>query len=361
MCFNHSKMQRPSCAERGVTMREALWYVQHQDDMVRCFLCAHTCNIAPGERGRCRVRENRNGILWSLVYGRPVARHVDPIEKKPLYHVIPGSLSYSYGTMGCNFHCAFCQNADIAHPRKVLGANQVKDVSPQEVVAEAVETDCSSIAATYTEPTVFMEYALDVARLGREKGLAQVFVTNGFMTPKALHDAVPVLDAANVDLKSFRDDFYVQHCAARLKPVLQSLRFLKKAGVWLEVTTLVIPGLNDDPGELREMAEFIVSLGPETPWHLSAFHPSYLMKDRPTTPIGTLQKAREIGLEAGLRYVYLGNVPQAEFRHTVCHECGGKLIDRSSLVAVPVNLDKGSCSQCGQKLPGIGMDLSRYV
>jgi len=343
-------------------MREASWYFQHADDMVRCFLCAHTCNIAPGERGRCRVRENRNGKLYSLVYGRPVAQHVDPIDKKPLFHVAPGTLSYSYGTAGCNFHCAFCQNADIAHPRKIFGATDVKDVSAQEIVSEALQTECSSIAATYTEPTVFMEYALDVARLGQQSGLIQVFVTNGFMTPKALQAVVPYLDAANVDLKAFRDEFYVQQCAGRLKPVLKSIRSLKKAGVWIEVTTLIIPGLNDDPGELRELAGFIVSLGVETPWHLSAFHPSYRMTDRPSTPIRSLHQAREIGVEAGLHHVYLGNVPQSDYRHTFCHECGRKLIDRSRWMGQPVNLEHGKCSQCGTSLPGVGLDLdlTRY-
>jgi pyruvate formate lyase activating enzyme len=203
-----------------------------------------------------------------------------------------------------------------------------------------------------------MEYALDVARLGRESQLAQVFVTNGFMTPKSLKDAVPVLDAANVDLKSFRNDFYVQQCAARLRPVLQTLRVLKKAGVWLELTTLLIPGLNDSGDELKEMADFIVSsLGPETPWHLSAFHPSYRMTDRPPTPMKSLTRAREIGISAGLHYVYLGNVMQAEFRHTYCHQCGTKLIDRSQMVGEPVGLDAGECAHCGQSLPGLGMEF----
>ncbi|MGM0759990.1 MAG: AmmeMemoRadiSam system radical SAM enzyme [Thermodesulfobacteriota bacterium] len=343
-------------------MRAALWYFQHDNDMVRCFLCAHTCDIPPRKRGKCNVRENRNGILWSLVYGQPVARHVDFIEKKPLYHVYPGSLSYSYGTAGCNFHCPFCLNADIAHPRKILGSTSVQDVPAQDIVSEALVQECSSIAATYTEPTVFMEYALDVARLGSERKLAQVFVTNGFMTPKSLRDLIPVLDAANVDLKSFRDDFYIQQCEARLKPVLQTLRSLKKAGVWLEVTTLVIPGLNDSWAELRELADFIAfSLGPETPWHLSAFHPSYKMKDRPRTPIDTLYKAREIGVAAGLHYVYLGNVVEAEYRHTYCHQCGRTLIDRSQMVGEPVGLHNGGCSECGHKLPGLGMQVSQEL
>jgi pyruvate formate lyase activating enzyme len=304
------------------------------------------------------VRENRNGHLWSLVYGRPVARHVDFIEKKPLYHVFPGSLSYSYGTAGCNFHCTFCQNADIAHPNKIMRATEVQDVPPKEIVSESIEHECLSIAATYTEPTVFMEYVLDVARLGRQNRLVQILVTNGFMTPRALNSVIPFLDAANVDLKSFRGDFYTQQCAARLHPVLQTLRSLKNAGVWLEVTTLIIPGVNDSRDELKEMADFIASLGRETPWHLLAFHPSYLLTDRPPTSMEILYRAREIGILSGLRYVYLENVDQAEYKHTYCHQCGEKLIDRSSLTSVPVGLHNGNCAHCGQVLPGLGMKWS---
>jgi len=343
-------------------MREAAWYFQHENGVVRCFLCAHNCDIAPGGRGICMVRENRNGILWSLVYGRPVARHVDFIESKPLYHVYPGSLSYSYGAAGCDFHCTFCQNADSAHPNKIMRAIEVQDVSPKEIVCESMKHDCLSIAATHTEPTVFMEYVLDVARLGQRNQMIQILVTNGFMDPRALKSVLPFLDAANVDLKSFRNDFYSQHCGAQLHPVLQTLHSLKKAGVWLEVTTLIIPGLNDSQEQLRDIAEFIASLGPETPWHLSAFHPSYLMTDRPPASLETLHRAREAGFLSGLRYVYLENVSQSEYRHTYCHQCGKKLIDRSSLTSAPVGLHDGKCAHCNQVLPGLGMkwvELSR--
>jgi pyruvate formate lyase activating enzyme len=269
-------------------------------------------------------------------------------------------LSYSYGTAGCNFHCTFCHNADIAHPSKILRATEVQDVPPKEIVSESLEHECLSIAATYTEPTVFMEYVLDVARLGRQNRLIQTLVTNGFMTPRALKSLMPFLDAVNVDLKSLREDFYIQQCAARLHPVLQSLRSLKKAGVWLEVTTLIIPGVNDSQDELKETAEFIASLGRETPWHLTAFHPSYLLSNWPATPMETLYQAREIGILSGLHYVYLGNVFQAEFKHTYCHQCGNKLIDRSSLTSVPVGLHHGKCAHCGQALPGLGMNWSEF-
>ncbi len=335
-------------------MREASFYFKHDDDTVRCFLCAHTCHIAPGERGRCGVRENINGTLQSLVYARPVARHLDPIEKKPLYHFYPGSLSYSYGTVGCNFHCLFCQNADIAHAPKQRQNIPSSEVKPESIVDEALESGAASIAATYTEPTVFMEYALDVAEKGQANGLKQVFVSNGFMTPKALQAAVKLIDAVNVDLKSFRDAFYVRECAGRLRPVLQSIRALKKAGIWLELTTLIIPGENDDPGELKEIAEFIVSVGPEIPWHISAFHPTYRKTDRPPTPARTLIQAREIGLEAGLRYIYCGNIPDGDYKHTYCHGCGQKLIDRSRGSGILSNLKDGRCSQCQEVPAGVG-------
>lgn len=335
-------------------MREASFYFHHDDDTVRCFLCAHTCHIAPGERGRCAVRENKNGTLWSLVYAKPVAQHVDPIEKKPLYHFYPGSLSYSYGTAGCNFHCLFCQNADIAHAPKQRQFFQVQEVKPEAIVQEAEATGCLSIAATYSEPTIFMEYALDVAEQARKTGLKTVFVSNGFMTPKALRAALPLLDAANVDLKSFRDAFYIRECAGRLKPVLQTIRAMKEAGVWLELTTLIIPGENDDPEELKEMAEFIASLDPETPWHLSAFHPSYQKRNRPATPAQTLFKAREIGLEAGLHYVYCGNIPAGDSRNTYCPGCGQKIIDRSSGPGRIQGVKEGRCEKCQAIPAGMG-------
>lgn len=338
-------------------MREASWYFPCTDDLVQCNLCAHNCSIAPWERGKCSVRENRNGALWSLIYGRPVVMRLDLVENMPLYHVYPGSLSYTYGTAGCNLQCTFCQNADIVHPEEDSRAMQGKEATPEQIVSEAIQTECSIISAMYTEPTVFMEYALDVAYLGRKYGLTQAFVTNGFIAPQAIQSVLPILEAVNVHLNSFRDDFYVKYCAAGLKPVLKSLRTLKKAGIWLEVSTLIIPDLNDASGELKELAGFIVSLGAETPWHINAFYPYYRMYKKRKTPIKTLYKARKIGLEAGLRHVYLSNTSLAECRHTYCHQCGSKLIDRSDLVAVPVHMNNGACAQCAQPLSGIGLDF----
>lgn len=339
-------------------MREAAWYVQGENGMLRCFLCAHTCEIAPGQRGLCMVRENRNGLLWSLVCERPVARHVDFIEKSSLFHVYPGSVSYSFGTAGCNFRCTFCHNADIAHPNNILRATEVQGVPPKAIISESLEHECFSIAATYTEPTVFMEYVLDVARLVRQNRLIQILLTNGFMTPRALESVIPFLDAANVHLHSFRESFYTQQCAARLHPVLRTLRSMKRAGVWVEVSTMIIHGVNDSGDELKEIADFIACLGRETPWHLTPFRPRYLLSNRPPTPMGTMHRARELGIRSGLHYVYLEDVPRAEYKHTYCHQCGKKLIDRSSLTSVPVGLRQGSCNHCSQALPGLGIKWS---
>jgi pyruvate formate lyase activating enzyme len=301
------------------------------------------------------VRENREGVLYSLVYGQLVARNIDPIEKKPLFHFHPGTLSYSIATEGCNFECLFCQNADISQSPKVRNAIRGQETAPEDVVEQARRSSCKSISYTYTEPTIFMEYALDVARLAREAGLGNVFVSNGYMTSEALGEISPCLDAANVDLKAFTDKFYREQCGARLKPVLQTLEGVKKAGIWLEVTTLLIPGMNDDPGELRELAEFIVSLGPETPWHVSRFHPTYRLLDRPPTPVETAEKAREIGLGAGLQYVYTGNAPGNKGESTYCPGCGALLLERVGFSVRRGALKEGRCDRCGAPVAGVGI------
>lgn len=339
-------------------MQEASFYEKLDKAGVHCFLCAQHCRIEPEERGKCGVRENRDGTLWSLVYGRPVAQHVDPIEKKPLYHFYPGTLSYSIGTEGCNLGCLFCQNADIAHGPKTYQRISGNEAPPEDVVIGAQRSGCSSIAYTYTEPVIFLEYALDVARRAQAAKLANVFVTNGFMTRQALEAAAPFLDAANVDLKAFTEDFYRERCGARLKPVLSTIEGLKKRDVWVEVTTLIIPGLNDSRQELRQLADFLASVDADMPWHVSAFHPSYRMQDRPPTPADTLHAARSIGLEAGLRYVYVGNIPSPEGRNTYCSSCGALLIDRSGFSARARELRQGACSRCGTSLPGVGLHLA---
>jgi len=290
---------------------EAYLYESLNDKKVKCNLCNHRCEIKDGRRGICGVRENREGTLKTLVYGRTIARHIDPIEKKPLYHLMPGSLSYSIATVGCNFRCLFCQNADIAQmPSDHKGMIAGDPFSPQDVVAAAIKGDCKSIAYTYTEPTVYFEFAFDTAKLAHEKGIQNVFVTNGYMTAEALHMINPYLDAANVDLKAFTEDFYKTYCGAKLEHVKESLKLMKSLGIFIEVTTLLIPGLNDDKDELEKLAKFLAdSLGTETPWHISRFHPTYKLTDRPPTPVETLVTAREIGIKAGLKYVYTGNVP----------------------------------------------------
>jgi len=293
---------------------EAYLYERLDDRKVRCQLCNHRCVIKDGKRGICGVRENQKGILKTLVYGRLIAQHVDPIEKKPLYHVLPGTLSYSIATVGCNFKCRFCQNADIAQLPTDRKGMIVGDLyTPEDIVTAATGAGCRSIAYTYTEPTIFFEFAHDTARLAHEEGLLNVFVTNGYMTSEALHMIQPYLDAANVDLKAFSDDFYKEQCSAKREHVMETLRLMKSLGIFVEVTTLLIPGLNDDRKELGELAFFVAdSLGSDTPWHISRFHPTYKLTDRPPTPAESIQEARRIGLDAGLRYVYSGNLPGDE-------------------------------------------------
>jgi pyruvate formate lyase activating enzyme len=335
---------------------EAYLYEGLEDNKVRCNLCNHRCLIKEGKRGICGVRENQDGILKTLVYGRLIARHVDPIEKKPLYHVLPGSLSYSIATVGCNFKCRFCQNADIAQLPADRKGMIVGDLySPEDVVRAAEQADCQSIAYTYTEPTVFFEFAYDTARLAHEKGILNVFVTNGYMTPEALHMIRPYLTAANVDLKAFNDDFYKEQCSAKRKHVMETLKLMKSLGIFVEVTTLLIPGLNDDKGELQQLASFIAdSLGPGTPWHISRFHPTYKLTDRPPTPAESIHEARRIGLDAGLRYVYSGNLPGDEGENTICYSCGQPLIDRWGYhISKNVIMD-GKCPKCGATIDGIG-------
>jgi len=290
---------------------EASLYEKLEENAVRCHLCHHRCRIKEGRRGICQVRENRHGVLETLVYGRLIARHVDPIEKKPLFHVLPGTRSYSIATVGCNFRCAFCQNADIAQLPADRGGMILGDpATPEEIVADALARGCRSIAYTYTEPTVFFEFARDTARLATAKGLRNVFVTNGYMTPEMLDTAHPWLDAANVDLKAFTDRFYQQLCGATLQPVLDTLIYIRnETSVHLEVTTLLIPGWNDSPSEIDAMTKWAVAnLGPDVPWHFSAYRPTIKWNEAPPTPLQTLLDAKSIAELNGLNRVHLGNV-----------------------------------------------------
>jgi len=334
---------------------EARLYDRLENRRVQCHLCAHRCRISEGGRGICAVRENRNGTLYSLVYGRTVSQHIDPIEKKPLAHFYPGTTAYSIATVGCNFHCEWCQNANISQMPRETGLIVGERAAPEEIVSAAKRARCRSIAYTYTEPTVFFEYAYDTARLARQDGIANVYVTNGFMTEEMLKAFDGYLDAANVDLKAFRDETYRRYVGGRLQPVLDSLKLMKDLGIWVEVTTLVVPDINDDDEELRDAARFVAQeLGPETPWHISRFFPGYQLRHVPPTPVRTLNRALEIGEEEGLRYIFAGNVPGEA--NTECHACGELLIRRAGYRILGNRVAPGQvCPNCGTPVAGVGL------
>ena len=333
-------------------MKEAMLYERLDDKKVRCNLCNHRCVIPEGGKGVCHVRVNEGGRLYTLVYGKTISQHIDPIEKKPLYHYLPGSTTYSIATPGCNFHCLWCQNWGIVHMPVNDYDTLGRRASPVEIVSSAKRSGSRSIAYTYTEPTVFFEYAYETAKLARQEGLGNVFVTNGYMTTEMLDIFHPYLDAANVDLKSFRQETYHDYVGAGLQPILENMKKMKELGIWLEVTTLIVPGLNDDPAELRDAAQFICEeLGPKTPWHISRFIPFHEMRDRPPTPLATLSQAREIGIEEGLHFVYLGNV--ADDSNTYCDECGNLLIHRQGFLVNEINLQEGRCPDCGKPIAGV--------
>jgi pyruvate formate lyase activating enzyme len=330
---------------------EAMFYNPLEDGAVHCHLCAHHCRIAPGETGFCRVRINRNGALYSIAYGETVARHVDPIEKKPLFHFLPGTRAYSIATAGCNFRCSFCQNWQIS--QTVVESGRLGDgrpFPPEAVVAAAEAAGCASIAYTYTEPTVFYEYARAIALAAKEKDIRSVFVTNGYMTRRALDEAAGWLDAANVDLKAWSNAFYQDICQAKRKPVCDTIAYLKGLDIWLEVTTLVVPGSNDSNAELEGIAGFLASVDPRIPWHISRFHPDYRFEGPGPTPMETLTRAANIGKAAGLRHVYLGNVADAS--DTLCPACGRPVVLRPPSGAVEMRLEDGRCPACGAAVDG---------
>ncbi len=334
-------------------VREALLYKSEADNSVRCGLCAHRCHIISGGRGICGVRENREGVLYSLVYGKTIAEHVDPIEKKPLFHFLPGSRTFSIAAVGCNFRCSFCQNSEISQmpreKREISGSVR----TPWQIAAMAIQSGSQSISYTYTEPTVFFEFVLDTAAIAVENNTKNILVTNGFMTAEMLKIRAPFLQAANVDLKSFRDDFYLKYCGGRLQPVLDTLRAMKELGLWIEVTTLLMPGLNDSDKELNDIAVFVASLGRETPWHISRFHPRYLMTDKEATPSASIHRAAAIGKAVGLKYVYSGNLPGDSGENTHCSSCGHLLIKRHGFSIERIGLRGAVCPSCGVQLDGI--------
>lgn len=364
-----------------VTLKDALFYEQMAEGHVLCTLCPHQCKIGLDKRGICGVRLNQDGTLLTLVYGRVVARNLDPIEKKPLFHFQPGSTSYSIATVGCNLRCTFCQNWEISQGPKgkltpaerpvattpeticpqleavehrIIGEH----VTPQQIVDAAVRAGSKSIAYTYTEPTIFYELAYDTAMLAREHSLKNIFVTNGFTSAGPIRQLANVLDAVNVDLKFFTDESYRRIAGARLEPILDAIRLYHELGVWVEVTTLVIPGVNDSDGELCNIARFVHSVGPEVPWHVTQFYPAFKMLDRSFTPIETLHRARRIGLSTGLRYVYEGNVPGEGGENTYCYQCKSLLIKRYGFVILNNRIRDSKCPECGARIDGVEMDAT---
>jgi pyruvate formate lyase activating enzyme len=336
--------------------KEAWLYSCSSGGKVHCGLCSQHCVIPDGKSGVCGVRFNSGGILFSRVYGRVISLNLDPIEKKPLYHFFPGSTSYSIATPGCNFRCKWCQNWSISQMPREKSRIAGEWVPPEQIVADANALGCRSIAYTYTEPTIFFEYVYDTAYLGHSSGLDNVLVTNGFMSKDMLRVIHKYVDGVNVDLKAFNDRTYIQYIGGRLQPVLDNLIAMKEMGMWVEVTTLIVPEVNDDPEELRDIARFIVyELGSDTPWHISRFFPTYKLADRSPTPMATLDRARDIGREEGLTYIYIGNAEQGEGNDTICPNCGRVVIRRHGFTFIRNELQGGFCPTCGSQIPGVGM------
>lgn len=332
-------------------MTEAAFYETQNENTVQCCLCAHECVIQPGRRGICKVRENQDGKLISLNYGRLIAANVDPIEKKPLYHYMPGSQAFSIAAPGCNLRCDWCQNWQISQADARFDYNRLPITQPEAIVRQALETGCASIAYTYTEPTVFYEFTRDTAVLAKEAGLRNIYVSNGYMSQTVITEMIAWLDAANIDLKAFSDGVYHKLTGAHLEPVLESCRALRKAGVWLEITTLLIPGVNDDETQLREMASFVAEeLGPDTPWHLSRYFPQY-RSTAPVTPLSSLELAEQIGREVGLHFIYPGNLHGRV--ETRCPSCGHTLISRQDYDLQKFDIVNGACPSCQTKIAGV--------
>ncbi len=335
-------------------MKEALLYEKLDEKRVKCSLCAHRCVIKDGKRGICAVRENMDGTLYSLVYGKVISLNMDPIEKKPLFHLLPGSHSLSLATVGCNLTCEHCQNYEISqYPKKRPDVTIPGEaMRPEDIVKAAEENRCESISYTYTEPTIFLEFAYDCARLAHKKGMKNVFVSNGFMTPESAELIIPYLDGNNIDLKG-DNEFYKKVCGAKVKPVKDTIRLMKEAGVWVEVTTLIIPDYNDSEETLRSIAAFIKSVDSSIPWHVTQFYPTYKILDEPRTPVETLRRARNMGLEIGLQYVYEGNVPGEGGENTYCPHCKELLIERYGFSIIKNSLKHGQCPKCNATIEGL--------
>jgi pyruvate formate lyase activating enzyme len=335
-------------------LKQAVLWEQAEDTKVRCNLCNWRCVIAEGKLGRCCVRKNIDGTLYSLNYDKVCSANPDPIEKKPLFHFQPGTRSFSIATMGCNFRCEFCQNWQISQAAIESGRIDGEPIAPEQIVAGAVHSGCKSIAYTYTEPTIFMELCNDCGRLAKERGLTNVFVSNGYMTCEAIDFAAEWLNGINVDLKAFNEDYYKRLCKATLQPVLDTITYIaKQTNIWLELTTLLVPKENDSDDELKKLADFIVTqAGPDVPWHISRFHPQYKYLDSVPTPLESLERAYDIGKSAGLHYVYLGNVPGAKSESTFCYKCGRTLIERAGYRILANHIKDSCCPDCGTEIAG---------
>jgi len=337
--------------------KKAVLFDMDANGIAVCRLCRHMCRVAPDKTGICGVRKNNGKFLETLVFGRVAACNADPIEKKPLFHLMPGTTSFSVATVGCNFRCSFCQNHSLsqASHKNMRGAAQLSGswLSPSGIVSEAIKYGAKSIAYTYSEPTIFFEYAYETAKLAHEKGLLNVFVSNGYMTREAIDIIQPYLDGINIDLKAFREETYKAVCGAHLDGVLDTIRYVKSKNIWQEITTLVVSGMNDSEGELRDIASFIVSVGKEIPWHISRFHPDFNMTDRPPTNPDTLIKAVAIGKDAGLKYIFTGNLYNPAGEDTVCPGCGKRVIQRRGFSIIGMDVEKGSCRFCGETIEGV--------
>ncbi len=333
-------------------MKEALFYKKLKNKIIQCQLCPHFCTLKEGERGNCGVRENNKGKLYSLVYGKPCSLALDPIEKKPLYHFLPGQLALSIATVGCNLSCKHCQNCEIsqARPEQVYS----KDVSPEEVIREAKQKNVKIISYTYTEPTIFYEYMLDITKLAKKAGIKNMIVSNGFINSAPLKELCKWIDAANIDLKSIDNEFYKNVCNARVNPVLESLKILKKEKIWIEITNLIIPTLNDSEKDIEKLVDWIIeNLGKETVLHFTAFYPQHELSHLPPTSPKTLKKARKIALEKGMKYVYTGNVDDEKGSNTYCLKCGKLIIKRRLFSIIENNLNENKCSYCNAKIDGV--------
>ena len=326
------------------------------NNKIICQACAHACKLDEGEYGICGVRKVENGALKLLVYGLAAAVNVDPVEKKPMFHFLPQSRAFSVGTIGCNLSCQFCQNYDISQYPKEHHEIVGQKLPPEHIVKLAIENNCQSIAYTYNEPIVFFEYTYDTAKIAHKKGLKNIYVTSGYETHKALDLLALYIDGMNIDIKSFSDNFYKEICGARLKPVLECVKYAHDKGIWIEITTLLIPGRNDSDEEIREIAKFIASVDTSIPWHLSAFHPTYKMLDTPRTPASTLVRAYNIGKEEGLKYLYVGNIDDQDHESTYCPQCSKKVINRQGHIGQYVTNElneNGICPYCHYALEGV--------